>query len=158
MTKDARASLVKVTGGFFLKTGDGRTAPGLLLSGHYHYVVGMARRFVESPSFRISQEAGKVELALVEFRYNPSDADVLTEIAERGLERPTEEDVLRFGLKYSGEYKRRRVIFHHEPWAGEDGNKYILTLSSAEGNRELGCARFPFKRNLHAVFAARCPR
>lgn len=120
--KNGSATLVQAaTTVFTFMTGDKRSAKELLAAGNYDWVGDYARQFVEGKKFRLADKAEEVDIVLVEFSHDPSSEEVLAEFAKQGLERPMEEDTLRFGEKYPDEQKKYPIVFLHEPWRFPDG-------------------------------------
>ncbi|MDO8470349.1 MAG: hypothetical protein Q7S63_00015 [bacterium] len=77
------------------------------------------------------------DIELFEFDHDPSDGEVLEELKRRGLERPTYEDALYFGIKYPEEQRKRPIVFLHEPVRDPRGGLGVLVLGGLAGLRYL---------------------
>ena len=76
------------------------------------------------------------EIVLVKFQHDPTSEEVLAEFERRGLERPTTEDALVFGVTYPDEQRKRLVVFLHEP-VRVRGHRFVLVLHGLAGGRYL---------------------
>lgn len=93
-------------------------------------------------------------IELIEFNYDPTSKDVLREFAKRGLERPTAEDALCFGIQYPKEQVKRPIVFLHEPVLGPDSRRFVLILDGVFGYRELALGWFDSHWFRGCAFAA----
>ncbi len=157
--KNGTATLVQAaTAVFTFVIGDKRSAKELLAAGKYDWVGDYARQFVEGKKFRLADKPEEVDMVLVEFNHDPTSDEVLAEFARQGLERPTEEDALRFGEKYPDEQKKYPIVFLHEPWRGSHGGLDVLVLRWGDRGRKLYCSWFGRRWRRDYRFAARRPR
>jgi hypothetical protein len=121
-------------------TGDGRSTEELVEAGHYGY----AHSCVTSENFP-ARHAGTRrtrEIILLEFDHDVTSDEALSEAARLGLERPTYEDALYFGIQYPDVQRVRPVVFPHDPWVGFFGRRDVLCLWTNAGRRELGLEGF----------------
>ena len=93
-------------------------------------------------------------IELVEFDHEPPSEEVLEKLAQRGLERPTYEDALYFGIQHPEEQRKRPVVFLHEPVLRPDGDRGVLVLEERAGERDLYLLRFDSRGRRHYAFAA----
>jgi hypothetical protein len=82
------------------------------------------------------------EIVLVAFGRAVNAAEALAEAARLGLERPSYEDALCFGVEHPDVQQRHPVVFLHAPWVGFFGRRDVLCLWSNAGRRELGLEGF----------------
>jgi hypothetical protein len=68
--------------------------------------------------------------------------DLVVVAARLGLERPTYEDALAFGIAHPDVQRERPIVFLHEPWLGAFGRRDVLCLWYNAGRRELGLEGF----------------
>ena len=154
--KNGVATLVQAaTAVFTFAAGDKRSAKELLAAGKYDWVGDYARQFVEGKKFRLADKPEEVDMVLVEFGHDPTSDEVLAEFARQGLERPTEEDALRFGEKYPDEQKKYPIVFLHEPWQDPHGDRRGLVLGWRGRERELDYDWFDGRWFRYCRFAAR---
>ena len=92
-------------------------------------------------------------IELVEFDHDPTSEDVLAELERRGLERPTHEDGLYFGIQHSDEQRKRPIVFLHEPVQGPIGSRLVLVLDEGAGGRDLDLRCFDYRWFRDCVFA-----
>lgn len=157
--KDGAASLVQAAAAVFtIAVDDKRSAKELLVAGKYDWVGDYARQFVEGKKFRLAEVAGEVDLVLVEFQQDPTSEEVLAEFARQDLERPTEEDALRFGEKFPDEQKKYPLVFLHEPWQDPGSDRRVLVLRYDGSERELRYRWFDDRWHRNDRFVARRPR
>lgn len=123
-----------------LTVGDGRSTEELVVAGGYGY----AHSCVTSENFPARSFGGtrRREIVLLEFERDVTAEDVLGEAARLGLEPPTYEDALYFGIAHPEVQRERPVLFLHEPWLGFFGRRDVLCLWSNAGRRELGLEGF----------------
>lgn len=76
-------------------------------------------------------------IELVKFDHDPTSEEVLAEFSRRGLERPTHEDALYFGIEHPDEQMKRPLVFLHEPVQGPGGRLGVLVLDGHVGGRNL---------------------
>jgi MOSC domain-containing protein YiiM len=129
-----------MTASYRITTGDGRSTEELVAAGHYGY----AHSCVDSENFPVRKvEAGQVrEIVLLAFDHDVTSDEATTAAARVGLERPTYEDALYFGIAYPDVQRERPVVFLHDPWFGFFGRRDVLCLWSNAGRRELGLEGF----------------
>ncbi|TSC56844.1 MAG: hypothetical protein Greene071421_354 [Parcubacteria group bacterium Greene0714_21] len=92
-------------------------------------------------------------IELLEFDHDPSNNQILEELLRRGLERPTYEHALYFGIKHPEEQRKRPIIFLHEPVRGKGGSLYVLVLREEAGHRGLYLYGFETSWNRGCAFA-----
>jgi hypothetical protein len=151
------------TASYRITIGDGRSTEELVAAGRYGY----SHSCVTSDNFPVRKvEAGQArEIVLLAFDHDVTSAEATTAAARLGLERPTYEDALYFGIAYPDVQCERPVIFLHDPWFGFFGRRDVLCLWSNAGRRELGLEgfddrwgreyRFAFVRAGEAAMSAR---
>lgn len=76
-------------------------------------------------------------IELVEFDHDPTSEEVLAEFSRRGLNRPTHEDALYFGVKHPEEQRKRPIVFLHEPGQFPGGSRRVLVLGGGARKRGL---------------------
>ena len=76
-------------------------------------------------------------IELVEFDYDSTSEEALRELERRGLERPTAEDALYFGIQHLEEQRKHPIVFLHEPVECPGGGRRVLVLRSDGGERNL---------------------
>src|SRR5262245_63216547 len=123
-----------------LTVGDGRDTEELVTAGAYGY----AHSCLTSENFPVGRFGGKRTryIVLLEIDRAATAAEVITLASERGLERPTYEDALHFGIEHSGVQLEWPVVFLHDPWFGFFVRRDVLGLWSNGGLRELGLEDF----------------
>jgi len=104
--------------------------------------------------------AGQREVALLEFDRDVTATDATTDAARQGLEPPTYEDALYFGIAHPDVQGKGPVVFLHDPWLGYFGRRDVLCLWSNAGRRELGLEGFDdrWRPSYRFAFVARVPR
>lgn len=96
-------------------------------------------------------------IELIELGYYTTSEEVLAEFVRRGLELPTYEDALYFGIQYPEEQRRRPIVFLHEPVLSMGNRRYVLTLETVvDGERSIFLCRFNTLWSSRSVFAAVC--
>lgn len=103
-------------------------ASELVVRGNYnHYPT----RWAIDERFPLQEHAPiERQVELVSFDWEPSFKRILAEFNRRGLERPTYEDALYFGIEYPEEQRQRSIIFLHEPVQDqEESHGYVLVLT-----------------------------
>lgn len=120
--------------------GGGRSTEELVTAGDYGY----AHAAITSENFPADQAAPvRVRaIVLLEFDRPVTFEEVAATARQRGLERPTYEDALCFGIAHPGAQRERPIIFLHEPWLGLFGRRDIVCLWNNAGRRELGLEGF----------------
>jgi hypothetical protein len=110
---------------------------------------GYAHSCVTSENFPVrgaargdGDEAAARDIVLVGFDRDVTAAEALAEAARLGLERPSYEDALYFGVAHPAVQQEHPVIFLHDPWFGYFGRRDVLCLWSNVGRRELGLEGF----------------
>jgi hypothetical protein len=128
------------TGRYWIATGDGRSTEALVEAGGYGY----AHSCVISENFPMRPSRGRRrrEIHLVRFEGEVTSEAALAAAAARGLERPTCEDALQFGIQHPEAQREGPIVFLHEPWFGYFGRRDVLCLWSNAGRRELGLEDF----------------
>lgn len=118
-----------------------RSTEQLVEAGRYGY----AHSCVTSDNFPVRAGAaapGEREIVLLAFDREVNAAEALAEAARLGLERPSYEDALYFGVEHPDVQERHPVVFLHDPWVGFFGRRDVLCLWSNAGRRELGLEGF----------------
>lgn len=94
-------------------------------------------------------------IELVSFDHNSALEEVLAEFSNRGLERPTYEDALYFGIEYPNEPRKHPIVFLHEPvQASPLGRGHVLVLNEHVDKRLLLLVWFGAWWYRSCVFAA----
>ena len=125
--------------------GDGRSTEELVAAGQYGY----AHSCVDSQNFPAGRWGAtrRRRIAVVRFGRAVTSDEAMREAARLGLDRPTYEDALHFGVAHPEVQRGGAVVFLHEPWVGFFGRRDVLCLWSNAGRRELGLEdyddRFP---------------
>lgn len=102
----------------------------LVILGNYDFVNGL----ITNGRFPIHKhDPTEREIELVEFDHDTTSRDVLVEFGHLGLEQPTVEDALYFGIKYPDEQRKHTIAFLHGPGRGQDGLWNVLVLYSRPG-------------------------
>jgi hypothetical protein len=134
---------------------DGRSTEELVKAGQYGY----AHSCVTSESFPVRRLAarGVREIVLLEFDRDVASAEAVSAAAALGLDRPTYEDALHFGVQHPEAQRERPIVFLHDPWLGYFGRRDVLCLWTNHGRRELGLEGFddPFARDYRFAFVRR---
>src|SRR5262245_42232713 len=127
-------------GSFRITVGDGRSTEALVAAGAYGY----AHSCVISENFPARHRDGirRREITLLAFDAPVTAEEVIRAAAARGLERPTYEDALYFGIEHPDVQREGPVVFLHEPWFGYFGRWDVLCLWCNAGRRELGLDGF----------------
>lgn len=120
--------------------GGPRSTDQLVEAGRYGY----AHSCVTSENFpmRAGATARESEIVLLAFDREVNAAEALAEAARLGLERPSYEDALYFGVEHPEVQQQHPVVFLHDPWVGFFGRRDVLCLWSNAGRRELGLEGF----------------
>ena len=123
-----------------MTVGDGRSTEELVAAGHYEY----SHSCITSENFPVGRFGGKRgrEIVLVEFGHATTAAEAISSVEQSGLERPTYEDALHFGIEHPDVQTERPVVFLHDPWFGFFGRRDVICLWSNAGRRELGLDGF----------------
>jgi len=119
----------------------GRSTEALVAAGGYGY----AHSCVTSENFPVRGGRGgadATDVVLVAFERDVTAAEALAEAAGLGLERPTYEDALHFGIAHPAVQREHPVVFLHDPWFGFFGRRDVLCLWCNAGRRELGLEGF----------------
>lgn len=130
-------------GNTFMITCTGAKTSELVRIGRYSQVHGEItdEKFPIAPHPVISR---RIELIEFDNRHGSTNEEVFAEFAGRGLERPTYEDALSFGVAHSEEQMKRPIVFLHSPVKGDytnfDGG--VLVLASDLRGRVLGFTWF----------------
>ena len=105
---------------------------------------GYAQAAVTSENFPADRAAPRRVrgIVLLQFDRAVTFEDVAAAAARLGLERPTYEDALGFGIAHPEVQRERPIIFLHEPWLGVFGRRDVLCLWHNAGRRELGLEGF----------------
>jgi hypothetical protein len=130
----------RIAATYRIATGDRQSTEELVEAGRYGY----AHSCLVSENFPARPAAGPRdrEVVLLEFGREVTSAEAIAGAAALGLERPTYEDALHFGVQHPDVQRERPVLFLHEPWFGLAGRRDVLCLWSNAGRRELGLEGF----------------
>jgi GNAT superfamily N-acetyltransferase len=131
----ARASRYRLT------RGRAGSTEQLVEAGAYGY----AHSCVTSENFpvrAVSSARPGSDVVLLAFDRDVAAGEVLAEAARLGLERPSYEDALHFGVEHPTVQREHAVVFLHDPWVGFFGRRDVLCLWSNAGRRELGLEGF----------------
>jgi hypothetical protein len=138
-------------------TGDGRSTEDLVRAGNYGY----AHSCVISENFPVRHSGGAHtrEIVLLEFNREVTSEEAVAEADGPGLERPTYEDALYFGIQHPEVQRERPLVFLHEPWHGYFGRRDVICLWTNAGRRELGLEGFdePWSANYRFAFVRSDP-
>jgi hypothetical protein len=118
-----------------------RSTEQLVEAGRYGY----AHSCVTSENFPVRAGAAaprEREIVLLAFDGEVTAAEALAEATRLGLERPSYEDALYFGVEHPEVQQQHPVVFLHDPWVGFFGRRDVLCLWSNAGRRELGLEGF----------------
>jgi len=124
----------------------------LVEAGRYGY----AHSCVTSENFPVRAGGGAPrvgEIVPLAFEHEVTAAQALAEAARLGLERPSYEDALYFGVEQPDVQRRHPVAFLHAPWVGLFGRRDALCLWSNAGRRELGLEGVDDTWDAHHRFA-----
>lgn len=140
----------KTSGNVFSITCEGAKASELVRLGKYDWVNSdiTDKRFPIEPHAPVSST-----IELVEFDHDPDSEEVLVEFARRGLERPSYEDALAFGIAYPEEQRKHPVVFLHDP-VQAGGSRDVLVLHGDDRGRDLDLDWFGSRWLRYDVFAA----
>ncbi|HKW91003.1 MAG TPA: AAA family ATPase [Methylomirabilota bacterium] len=155
MGAPADGATTRVVGRYRITVGDGRSTEALVAAGQYGY----AHSCLNSECFPARHFGGARvrEIVLLELdRPLPSDG-IIAAAARLGLERPTYEDALYFGVAHPEAQRERPIVFLHDPWFGFFGRRDVLCLWSNAGRRELGLEGYdePWSPNHRFAFVRR---
>jgi hypothetical protein len=126
-------------GRYRITVGDGRSTEELVAAGSYGY----AHSAVISENFPAGAGPRRArEVTLIEFGRAVTAAEALAGAKARGLEPPTYEDALCFGIEHPEVQREAPVVFLHVPWLGYFGRRDVLILWDNAGRRELGLEGF----------------
>jgi hypothetical protein len=118
-----------------------RSTEQLVEAGGYGY----AHSCVTSENFPVrgsGGEPGARDVVLIGFERDVTAAEALAAATGLGLERPSYEDALHFGIAHPAVQQEHPVVFLHAPWVGHFGRRDVLCLWSNAGRRELGLEGF----------------
>ncbi len=121
---------------YTIHVGDGRATEALVAAGAYGY----AHSCVTSETFPVRHATGTTtrQIVFLEFDRALMADEALAAAARLGLERPTYEDALHFGIEHPEVQRARPLIFLHEPWFGYFGRWDVIILWANADRRELG--------------------
>jgi hypothetical protein len=134
-----------------ISVGDGRSTEALVEAGAYAY----AHSCVSSDTFPARALGGPRvrEIVLLALDAEVTSAEAIEEARRRGLERPTYEDALYFGIAHPDVQRAGPVVFLHDPWFGVFGRRDVLCLWCNAGRRELGLEGFDDRWSRRTRFA-----
>lgn len=81
-------------------------------------------------------------IELIRFNHYPHSGEVLVEFARRGLERPTYEDALTFGVEHPEEQMKSPIVFLCEPVRADGRLNVIVLRREEEDERYLDLFQF----------------
>jgi hypothetical protein len=90
---------------------------------------------------------------LLEAEREVTAGEVAAEASRLGLQAPSYEDALYFGIEHPDAASAGPVIFLHEPWVGYFGRRDVICLWTNAGRRELGLDDFDDAWRAGARFA-----
>ena len=123
----------KSSGNVFSITCKWVKASELVAAGRYDWTDGS----ITDKKFPIESHASQSrQIELVEFDHDMTSDEVLAEFARRGLERPTYEDALTFGVEHPEEQRKHPVVFLHEP-VRVGGDRRVVVLDGHDRKRDL---------------------
>ena len=113
-----------------LAYGDGRTAQELFAAGTYDNIWKEALAYIEGGRVEMNTAPGRREIVLIKLKFLYTDTGVFENIFRKeGLERPSAEDLLRFGAAYPDVQRECGTIaFMHRAWQEADGTPIRLCL------------------------------
>src|SRR4029077_9393693 len=99
-------------------------------------------------------EAAARDIVLIGFDRDVTAAEALARVRRLGVQGPSYEDALYFGVAHPAVQQEHPVIFLHDPWFGYFGRRDVLCLWSNAGRRELGLEVFddPWDRRYRFAF------
>lgn len=104
------------------------------------------------PIMEHAPETRTIELVKFKHDHDPTTEESLSELAHRGLERPTYEDAFYFGIQHPEEQRKHPIVFLHEP-VQKRGSRFVLILGGRAGRRLLDLRWFDFRWERHCVSA-----
>ncbi len=135
---------------FTLVLSGAKKASELVREGNY----GWVNDWITDERFPITpHEPTSRMIEFVEFDHDMSSEQVLAEFTRRGLERPTTEDALQFGIEHPEEQRKRPVVFLHGPVRDRDGDPDVLVLREDDVQRSLSLCWFDNVWGRDCVFA-----
>lgn len=111
----------------------------LLVLGKY-YIVG-GRTQSKLPPINMHRKAYNCVVELVEFDHDPTVDELLEEFERLGLEQPTVEAALYFGIHYPDEQGKNPIIFLHKPVEDSDDLGHVLVLGLTDKKRSVDFLR-----------------
>ena len=127
---------------FSITCDDSRKTSELIKLGHYDW----HNDWITDERFPIQQHPPvKHAIEFVEVDYDPTSEDILCEFKGRGLNRPTYEDALNFGIQHKDEQRNGSIVFLHEPVLGPSGGRDVLVLRGGAGVRYLDLDWFDYR-------------
>lgn len=144
-----------VRNGFTVIEGDGKNPKDLL--GKYRYINARVRRFFAEKPPRIERTRQRVSFSVVDgwAEYSPSELHGL--MRANGLQAPTVEDAIRFGIEHAIlSYEDCVLIFPHDPiyLPRENGHglrPYLLTAAYSEQDKGMALGAIRYERSPHAT-------
>ncbi len=119
---------------FSLTVSSDDTFENLVTAGRYDW----KNDFVTAKRFPVrSSPVGERKLVLLHFGRDISSEAAIAEAEKQGLERPTYEDCLRFGVQHPEVQRQFPIVFLHEPVRGGDGSPCVLCLGRGGSGRGL---------------------
>lgn len=119
---------------FVVRVGGTKTTEVLVKEGGYTY----SNSDINSERFPVTPSAERdEELVTFKLDYNWTETQGLAELARRGLDRPTYEHALWFGIKHPEVQREKCLIFLHSPVVDSRGNSCVVALGGGSGSRDL---------------------
>ncbi|MDI6606786.1 MAG: hypothetical protein QME65_06580, partial [Candidatus Omnitrophota bacterium] len=92
-------------------------------------------------------------IELVKFAHSLTSEEVLSELERLGLNRPTPQDALFFGINHPEEQMKSPIVFLHEPVEAPPGRFSVFVLYAVDGKRYLGLDWLSIKWGQICLFA-----
>lgn len=126
------------------------TTSELIKLGKYYW----GNDWITDKRFPLEKHASTTRnIELVEFDHDPTSEEVLEELTRRGLDKPTYEDALCFGIQHPEEQRKHPIVFLHNPVFDPFGNRGVLVLDEHSGLRGLSLRWFDYGWGRCCVFA-----
>lgn len=127
------------------------TAEQLVAQGEYNGFNDL----ITNERFRIvPHDSVSRQIELIQFDHDVTSGEVISELERRGLERPSYEDCLCFGIQHPDEQRSYPIVFLHEPVQVPVGLPHVLVLGGGAGSRGLYLGWFVHDWPRHYVFGA----
>jgi hypothetical protein len=135
---------------FYLKPSRHQTTEDAIKAGKYDKV----NEFINSQNFPLRfQTAKKRKIEFLEFNFDPTSDQVISEAHRRGLKRPCYEDALDFGEQYPDIQRDHPIAFLHVPWQDQYGGLAVMVLYGDNKERGIGLNYFHIRWFQSYLFA-----